>query len=238
MRAKLVTTSLIIALIFSISSASAQVSFGVKGGIGVSTVSLSDQLSESYTMDGRFTIHGGGFINYGFGGRFAIQADVLYSQKGGTLKDREMILLNLPDGGQALGRLESEQNLNYLDIPIVFQYRFRGRSLTPYVSAGPQFSFGLGGKSTLKFDSDTHPMQDPSQDINFGSANADDFKGFDFGISLGGGAELELTSGALTFDLRAGLGLSNMDPQGRDAFGTKNRAFTFSIGYKFGGGGW
>lgn len=238
MRAITFTITLFFALIFTASTAFSQVSFGVKAGIGVSTLSLSDQLSEIGTMDSRFTIHGGGFVNYGFGGRFAVQADILYSQKGGTLKSREMTIIELPEGGQALGRFEVEEHLNYLDIPVVFQYRFRGRNLTPYIGVGPQFSFGLSGKSTLKFDSDTNPLQDPSQDINFGSANADDYKAFDFGLSLGAGAELELTSGALTFDIRAGLGLSNMDPQDRDAFKTSNRAFTFSIGYKFGGGGW
>jgi hypothetical protein len=238
MRAICFTSSLIIALIFTAASAQAQVSYGVKAGVGISTVSLSDQISEAFTVDGRFGMHGGIFVNYGFGGKFAAQLDLLYSQKGGTLKARELTTVTLQDGTQVTGRIESEENLNYLDIPLVFQYRFRGRQLTPYVNAGPQFSFGIGGKSTLKLDSDTNPIQDPSQDINFGSANADDYKAFDFGFSLGAGAELELESGALVFDLRAGLGATNMDPQDRDAFNTKNRTFTFSVGYKFGRGGW
>jgi len=241
MRAINFTIVLIITFFITSSTAFGQLSYGVKGGVGIASFGIADQFKEAFTMDPVLVVHAGGMANYQFGGKFAVQVEILFAQKGGELVSRgsdEWVIGTDAQGNivTRTGVLSIEDKLNYLEIPLLLQYRFRGRQLTPYLSVGPQFGFAIGGNSKSKIDHPTNPWESDKRSLTFGGANADDYTSFDFGFSLGGGLELELDSGSLTFDLRAGLGMSNLDPRGRDAFKFTNRAFTFGIGYKFGGG--
>lgn len=241
MRAIYFTSVLIITLLLSSSVAFGQLSYGVKAGVGIGTFSMSDQFKEDFVMDPVLVIHAGGMFNFQFGGKFAVQAEILFAQKGGELVSREVDewVIGSDLQGNVLTRvgvLSIREKVNFLEIPLLLQYRFRGRQLTPYLAVGPQFGFAIGGNSRAKVDNDFDPWESDKRSLTFGSANADDYAAFDFGFSLGGGFELDLDSGSLTFDLRAGLGVSNLDPRSREAFKVNSRAFTFGIGYKFGGG--
>ncbi len=62
---------------------------------------------------------------------------------------------------------------------------------------------------------------------------SEDISGFDFGLVIGAGADVLLSSGTLTFDARYNLGLVNVpDIEGFDV-DVKNAVISFMVGYAF-----
>lgn len=226
------------ALVFAPKISTSQITYGLKAGVGLSNYGVSNNLKEVYTVDSRFVFHGGAMASYRFGGKFGVRAELLYAMKGSKYTNRETVQVMDNQGNTHTGQFKFEEKLNYIDVPVLFQYRFRGRTVSPYVTLGPEFSFAMGGKFFSRFDSPTFVQENDPVDLTFGSANADTYKGFNFGLSFGGGAEIDLDGGALIIDLRYGLGLTNMVSSGLSSQKISNRLVSLSFGYMFSGGGW
>jgi hypothetical protein len=108
----------------------------------------------------------------------------------------------------------------YLELPVNAMYKFAlGESAKFLIFAGPYLAYGIGG--TAKDDTE-------SATIKFGSDG--DMKAFDFGLNFGPGIEYK------NFQLTAqySLGLSNIVNGSGDG-SAKNKGFSISIAYLFGG---
>jgi len=103
-------------------------SFGVKGGLNLSSANGSwAQGAES-----RSGIAAGGYLTLSLLPPFAIQPEILYSQKGFKLSsDADSV----PWAG--------EYRINYLEVPLLVKYSF-GIMVKPYILAGPYFATRIG----------------------------------------------------------------------------------------------
>lgn len=163
-------------------------------------------------------------------GNFAVQPELLFVQKGSTVKS------SFVDGPVSINET-TKVTLNYLELPVLFRYMFGPDALRIFVNAGPSFAVGLSGKGSYE----------SSIDLGNGPVNENyDFKikfenepeGYegndlyienktDVGLQLGGGV---IVADKIMIDLRYGMGFSEWGNEKN----TKNRALQLSVGFLFG----
>ncbi|KAB1232405.1 porin family protein [Chryseobacterium viscerum] len=175
---------------------SSKIKFGLKAGLNVSNLSNMD-------MNSKAGFYGGVFVNIPVSKDFSIQPEVLYSTVGAKEK-----------GGR-----EAKLNLEYVSIPVMFQYKALSNF---YVEAGPQFSFLTDAR-----------LKDDVSSLQLKNAT----RGFDFGIGLGAGYNFTKNIGV---NVRYTAGLSDIVNKsqryhyGYDRSGSvKNNVFQVGVNYKF-----
>ncbi len=184
-----------------------------KVGGTFSTFAASDDITggEDFEFKAGLTL-GAGF-EIGINDAFAIQPELLFQQKGGMQKDDDV---------------KVTFNLNYIELPVMFKYKFSNF----YVNAGPYAAFGLGGKAKVK---PTGSGAEISVDIKFDDEPTDEDayyldNALDFGVQIGGGV---VVMEKFVIDLRYGHGLGNLYDK-EDDFDNKfqNRSIQLSVGYR------
>ncbi len=206
-------TILAVAFLATILTSTAQetnskITFGAKAGLNISSASIDRSYdSDVSSLTG---VNVGVFSNYKFDEKFAMQAELLFSTQGYNEY--------LNDGGYIF---DEKVMLNYINLPIVFQYSFVPKF---HIEAGPQIDFLLSGKFDGKY---YDPMFDESTTVN--NVDIKEYlKSVTFGISLGAG--YDITSN-LTATVRYHLGLSEVDDL--EGVKMKNRNFQVGLGYSF-----
>jgi hypothetical protein len=184
---KLILSLAVVALGFA---ASAQVGYGAKLGLNVANLTGED-IDEVKSKIG-FNV--GGFVNIPVAKSFAVQPEILFSAEGAKGK------------GEDAGSL----NLNYINVPVMLQYRSSGF----YGELGPQIGLLVGAKA--KFDGD-------SEDIK------EEFKSSSFALNFGAGYQLDNGFG---FGARYSLGLSSIAKE--DDVKIKTSVFSVGIHFNFG----
>lgn len=101
----------------------AQISYGVKGGLNVASLSF---VNESYSSSPKIGFHLGGFGHYSINEQLGVQAEVFFSTEGSNW--------------EFVGGSEGAIRHNQLRIPILVRYKI-GEKL--FLEAGPQYSFLL-----------------------------------------------------------------------------------------------
>lgn len=112
---------------------------GVKGGVCLADLPrLEDTGSEGVLVESRYAggVALGGSFAFGFGGRLAIQPEVLFVQKA----HKERIRSIDPWDPLSLD-VEFRSRLNYLELPVLVRFRAGGRGL--HVLAGPSLNVSL-----------------------------------------------------------------------------------------------
>lgn len=175
-------------------STSSKIKFGLKAGLNISTLSNMDMKSKA-------GFYGGVFANIPVAKDFSVQPEVLYSAAGAKGK----------------GDTNTQLNLEYLSVPVMFQYKALPNL---YVEAGPQFNFLIDAR--LKKSASTGAFKNATQS-------------FDFGIGLGAGYYFTKNIGV---NVRYTAGLSDIVKTkyqyGYDREGSvKNGVFQVGINYKF-----
>ncbi|MGK6341100.1 porin family protein [Chryseobacterium sp. DT-3] len=187
-------------------SSSNPVTFGVKGGMNVSSLSKDEGLDDQKSKIG---FNAGVFANIPVAESFSVQPEVLYSQYGAKA---DYTLLGT--------KYSSSTKLDYIAVPVMFQY-----NLIPnlYLEAGPEFGFLVSAKNKIKNENNG----DSSTSDNY----KDDLKTFNFGIGIGAGYYFTPNFG-LTARYVAGLtDVAKDRPNGSDA--VKNNVFQVGLAYKF-----
>lgn len=106
------------------SVASAQLRFGIKGGVNIATVKFNKDVIDSDNTTG---FHIGPTIELGGATPLSLDVAVLYSQKGFEYED------------------ESYKN-DYIEVPINLKWKpFELPFVQPYAAVGPYFSFRVAG---------------------------------------------------------------------------------------------
>lgn len=141
-------------------AANAQIRFGVKGGLNVSSVHFDSDLLDADNVTG---FHVGPMIEtqlplVGLG----LDAALLYSQKGLETK--------------AAGGVKTSIKNDYIDIPVNLKWKFGLPIVKAYLSAGPYFAFRVGG--------------DRFWEIPGSMADQIKAKNFNAGLNFGAGVEL------------------------------------------------
>lgn len=137
---KIFTAAIVAAtMLFSTSSAQAQVKFGLKGGLNVTNMSLNSEVFDADNQAGFFI---GPTVKFtlpivGLG----IDASALYDQRDAKI--------TVEDNGASVESKIKNQSIN---IPINLRYGVGlGSTASVYLFAGPQFGFNVGDKNQSLF---------------------------------------------------------------------------------------
>ncbi len=184
-------------------------SFGVQAGFNLSSMLAKNSTVKSteYKIAPGFNI--GGVAEMPVTDIFSVQAKLLFTTKGFNYKSSS-------------GSTKVNCFLFYTEIPILAKANFEIGNIGVYGILGPYFGFGLSGRA--KSGSTT-------ESINWGSdGNSDDFKRFDFGMSIGAGANISIFQVGMNYN----LGIANISAYTDNGTKQKNRTFNLFIIYVFG----
>ena len=186
------------------------VTFGVKGGMNVSSLSNGADLSDSKSKIG---FNAGVFANIPLASSFSVQPEVIYNDLGSKVTREYTVLGNNY-------KSEYSRNLGYVAVPVMFQY-----NATPefFLEAGPEFGFLVSANDKLKSSTNS------SNNTQVSSLNKNDFQTFNFGIGIGAGYYFTPSLG-ITARYTAGLTDIYKNNSG-DA--VRNNVFQVGLAYKF-----
>ncbi|HLU87674.1 MAG TPA: porin family protein [Taishania sp.] len=180
--------------------------FGLKAGLNISNI--WDTESENFSADPKAGFAGGAFVSIPLGRLFAIQPEVMFSQKGFRGSGS---FLTIP--------YEVQRTTNHIDIPILFAVR-------PFsfvsVFVGPQISFLVSQNDKLTFGNNTIQNTEQFENDNWRKNMLGIHMGLDFNIRH----FVISPRASLDFQDNKGDGTSS-DPR------YKNFLIQLTLGYRF-----
>lgn len=185
-------------------SAHAQVRFGLKSGLNISTFYGDDAVD----LDSKQGFVGGFFITYQSENLFVLQPEVSYSTKGATAK---------------IENINFTLAYDYIEIPILLKFPFNladNQSIKPVLFAGPFVALNTKAKITATVNGESEQKDIPSVTPR------------DFGFQFGGGVGFNLGKYELGLDIRYTLGLASVD-KSTNSFDIKNRVINFNMCFCF-----
>jgi hypothetical protein len=203
---RILLSLMVVALFGGGSPAMAQViSGGVKGGVSFAT--LSDDSSQDVDLDRRTGIVAGAFVTWPAGGRFSVQLEGLYTQKGAAFDQ---------------SGVQGTTKLDYFEVPLLIVVstappRSGGPSLQLF--GGQYIAFKVNAKGSGSFQGETVDVDIPGDAI----------KKVDLGVIVGAGAAF----GRLSIEGRYTFGLTNINNDASDPTKVKNRSLAILAGVRF-----
>lgn len=174
MKKGLLCFTILLAGLMAAVPASAQLKFGVKGGLNIAKVKFDKSIADSDNRAGFFIGPMAEFTLPIVG--LGVDAALLYDQK-------EMEL----DG--------EKEKTKYINIPINLKYSIGTKLAGVYLAAGPQFAFNVGGKNIFKdLDSESFELNNSILSLNIGGGVKLLGKlqvGYNYNISLGNTGEMK-----------------------------------------------
>lgn len=155
-------------------------------------------------------VAGGLFATIGIVKNFAIEPQVLFAMKGGKFDD-----------GTSKGSIK----LNYIDIPLLFKFRFPSKTgqVSPHLYVGPQLGFKMSCKFSV---SGATTASGNCTDPPFSTET----KSNDFSLVTGGGVDV----GRALIDVRYDWGVSRVEKSTTGpADDVKNRTLYILVGWTF-----
>lgn len=203
----LLRTGMVMLLIFSFSQTQAQVKFGIRGGLNLSSMTFKTMgIALDPSMVAGF--HVGVITELGLSGNLKLQPGILYSAKGTKYET---------------GDSEMKMSPQVIEVPLNLSYLLDMGGVGLSLNAGPYLAFGIGG---------TYEDADGSYDLVFGSTDESDMKPLDIGLNLGASAYF----GKFFVTAQYGIGLANLWPATSLEGTMKMGVLGVSIGYFFVGG--
>ena len=207
-----------------------EITFGVRAGANFTTITGDLDLSEigismSRKMKPGFQL--GVVANIPMSNeKITFQPGIIFTQQGAKWKGSGSANWGTPVNLDA----DVEMLLNYLQIPLNFQYKYDlNGGNTLLFQGGPYLGYGLSGKLKMKVTASALGVSESNSDeesIDFG--NDGDFKSLDFGLGLGAGM---LFKERIQVGLGYNLGLVDIEGEGE---GIKNNGIALTITYIFG----
>ena len=158
-------------------------SFGVKGGLNLSSVTGADATgAEAYSG-----MVAGGYLTLSLLPSLAVQPEILFSQKGWNAS------------GDFLGvPIVGKYRVNYLEIPVLAKFSF-GVLVKPYVLVGPYFATRMSST-----------WEETAAGITLSGSMDDYIKSSDMGFVLGAGVSTPIK---LSFEARYSGGFSTISEE-------------------------
>ena len=197
---------------------------GMKAGVNFSNTVGSDA-GDSQSLTG---MAGGGIVAINLSPRFAIQTEILYTQKGSQF-DGTLIL---PFNGDTLTyRGTFTERLPYVELPVLAKFNFVNESdIVPSLYAGPSFAFRAS--PSFKFEGTVTDTAGTVFAEEFENNIADEIKSFDVNLVVGGTVGIESGDGLVFVDVRYTRGLSSYDDTPA-ALDLKNSVISVMLGLLF-----
>jgi len=186
-----------------------------KNAFNISTIEANHYILEYvFTKDyGMKRVDG----DYALSDALSLQPGVLFYSAGYVNKEN--------DGGD---KYKETYTLNYIQIPINFQYKLDMGGINAFVQAGPYLGCAISGKYKWKITEDGN-SRSGNESLKFGfDKEEDDYKPFDFGLGLGVGLQFNNIQIGLGYN----IGLANMSLY--DKSSVKNNGIVLTVSYFFG----
>lgn len=188
--------------------------FGVRGGLTQATASLEAEEGFDENVGYRTGFQIGIIGSVGIAKNFAVQTEVLYSQKGFGENDANTRL-----------------SLDYVEIPVLAVIKLPAR-ISPHLYLGVVLGLETGCKVSTAEVSDVDCEATIAE--NLGTPRT---KGADSGVLFGGGVTLAAGPGSLLIDALYNYGLTNISEPGTDVSKIETRTLNVSAAYTFSIGG-
>ncbi|MCF2445727.1 PorT family protein [Dyadobacter sp. CY345] len=188
----------------------AQVSLGVRGGANFATFAVEGD-DQEFPFKPKTGLNFAILFNLPLGASTSIQIEPGFSQRGARISAKTNEFFN---NQQIKAEIDGKLLVNYIEMPVLFQYRPKLGKLEGLLSIGPEVRLMTGNikaKSSSKVYIDGVLVSDTSEDESYGSG--DDTQKFDFGMVGGAG-------------LAYPLGIVKVFVEGRYHFGLRNLATT------------
>ena len=203
-----------------------QFSVGLQGTGSLANAQIKNASDFDYKKKMRAMPGAGVVVQYAFNENFALRSGVNYQQNGVKLTAtavQESIEM----------KVELENTLHYVQVPVNALFVFPVGSLKLYAGAGGYLNYGISGnaKSTLSYtdyDGEKQTIKEKAKAFKKEDDGGANLKRTDFGASALAGIQLP---GGLFANVGYQLGLSNMS--GGEEGKYKNRSLQLSIGYFF-----
>lgn len=152
----------------------------------------------------------GAFVQLDFAGPFALQPELLYTQKGFS-RDQDF------DGGT----VTTTGKLDYIEIPVLakFQIPVAG-PFSPHLFAGPEVGLNVTAEQESEAGGES-----ATEDIS------DQISSTEFGVVFGIGGDFGIGAGTITVDARYGLGLTSAYTDADESI--NNQGFMITAGFAF-----
>lgn len=188
-------------------AANDQIRFGIRAGANLMNMGKISIANQNYSTDSKVGFQAGVYADLPLGGGFAFLPEVMYSQKGGKVKETF-----------AGNTAEFDSKVGYLDVPILIGFR-PSPELT--IFAGPQASFLLSQESSFKVN---------GEQVGDSFTNKKDYKKSIAGGVVGVGYNITPNinlNGRYAMDFQKSFN----DDVNQDKL--KNKGFALSLGYTF-----
>jgi len=241
---KMILTAAVVA---SAAGANAQLRFGAEIGAQLANlvVTVPDANGGRERLDSRpnLGLRGGLVAQFGITDNISIQPGLLFVMKGARVEEEFASGAQIINGTAVTSsttNIQSRINLNYIQIPINFQYNSSDNGTGFFVGAGPYVAYGFDGKFNTETkitgtsgSTSVSSTTEADDDVDFGSGTGDDFRNLDFGIGLNAG--YALSNGAFVRAFGE-YGLTDIygDQSSSNAPRTKNYGFGLTLGYMIG----
>lgn len=205
--------------------ASAQIKYGIKGGlIGSNLTEIEDSENARFINGTKYSFYGGGLVEYKFKPNWAFQAELLYANVGYRYEDDYVYTDN--NGVQITENTKNSINAHQIVLPLSMKY-YANQDFN--VSAGFNLGYFVSGEFKREYDG----REDRTQDIFDEEDWGDKPSKFYAGPFVG--AEYNFKNG-LFIDGRYNWGLTDFklwksDDKGEDKEFVNS--FQIGLGYKF-----
>ncbi len=196
----------------------------IRGGLSLANMLDRDNIETYSSMySNNVGWHLGMLVDFPLGGIASLETGVVLTTKGMKVEEEFF----------GIG-IEARARMYYLDVPVLLKVTapISGK-VDFYATAGPYMGYGMSGniEATLRF---MGMEETESEDISFGNdKEKDTFKPLEFGLSFGGGLQVNAFVIGMSYD----LGLTNISVYQKQGTTVKNRILKFSVGYRFSGNG-
>jgi hypothetical protein len=192
--------------------------FRVGAKVGVNRSDFHSRELGSNRPGAQVGVIGGMFISYSLVDWFAVEPEVLYSEKGARFSGSD---IGLPDA-------EARLHLDCVELPVLarFSIPFHG-ALSPAFLIGPDFAFNVSRK--VNFSAGNLDQTISYDDI----PGAAPFETFEFNMVFGAGLDISLHPVQLTLEARYTLGLTDIVSPPNLNTSPKNYVISFLAGIAF-----
>jgi hypothetical protein len=222
---------------FAGAAAAAPVTLGARLGTGIPNLrdNGGNVYSEGYSS--RVAPNFGVYSVVPLSPKFSLLGELNYAAQGGKRYGQQPLNFDIPGmpPGIYYADFHSVAKLNYLELPVLATYRF-GKTNSLFADLGPYVGYLLSastetsGSSPIYADAGGTMPVTPPQDLSSDNDITSEVHRFNWGVQGGLGYERPMGHGTARVDLRAGLGLTNVQ---RDPANGQNSTgiLVLSIGY-------
>lgn len=191
-------------LVFFTSALHAQMSVGLRGGVNFANLSLkevSESAFKNYTRPS-FAV----LFNYSLSPSLSIQIEPGFSQRGTKISD-DLSAINNNQNIRVVSK--GKISLNYIELPVLFQYKRKLKKLEGIVSLGPELRLLTTPEKTI-LNSKVFINGELTDDRTDTSNGNDSFRKFDFGLVGGAGIAYPVGTMKIFAEGRYHFGLNNL----------------------------